>query len=327
MVFEQFAQRAVYFSKHFGQLPRVLVLYGGETNEREVSIQSGKAVVKGLKEGKAEVIEYEVSSWEELLAELPKLKYDVDVVFNLIHGGKGEDGSLHALLDMLKIPYVGSNQVASALAMHKEYCKFIWSALGLNIPSYCLVSSDRDKCKPKKEDYPLIVKPANEGSSNGITKVTNEAQLNQAVIKALRFSDKVLIEQFIEGREITVSIIDGEAFTPIEIIPVNEVYDYHAKYVANDTQFFCPPKNIPENQFSILYEQAKLAYSSIGARHWGRVDFIVDSQGIPWILEVNLIPGMTSHSLVPQAAAEQGMTFSQLVCGLVSLANYKLEYK
>ncbi len=325
MVFEQFAQRVAYFNEHFGQLPKVLVLYGGETNERDVSIQSGKAVADGLREGKVDVLEYEVKVWEELIVELPKIK--CDVVFNLIHGGEGENGSLHALLDMLKIPYVGSDQVASALAMHKEHCKSIWNALGLNIPSYCLVSSAKDKYRPEKAAYPLIVKPSNEGSSNGITKVTNEEELDKAIVEALRYSDKVLVEQFIEGTEITVSIIDNEGFTPIEIIPANEVYDYHAKYVANDTQFFCPPKNIPENQFSILYEQAKLAYSSIGARHWGRVDFIVDSQGIPWILEVNLIPGMTSHSLVPQAAAEQGMTFSQLVCGLVSLANYKLEYK
>lgn len=320
MSFSSFAKRVAYYTQYPNKLPTVLVIYGGQTHEKAVSIESGQAVVSGLKAGGVEVLEYEVRSWQALVSYLLELKQSqAFVVFNLIHGGFGEDGALHALLDMLAIPYVGSDHGASSLSMNKAKCKTLWTALALNVPKTRMIGalSELDHC----EDicFPCIVKPNQEGSSNGIFKVDKDEQLTEAVTEALRFDSQVLIEQYIKGRELTVAVVDDEALMPIEIIPANGLYDYHAKYVANDTQFFCPPKNFEKQQLSTLYHQAVLAYQAIGARHWGRVDFIMDEENKVWVLEVNLIPGMTSHSLVPQAAKAQGLSFSQLVCGLVSL--------
>lgn len=324
MGFSSFVQRAVHYWQHPEQLPRVLLLYGGGTNEHAVSVESGLAVAQGLREAKVQTIEYEVSTWQTLIGNLIALKskQDFDVVFNLIHGGFGEGGALHALLDMLSIPYVGSDQHACSLAMNKFHCKKIWADLGFNIPQTQMLDSVDDLPVEGDLSFPCIVKPDHEGSSNGITKVDSPNQLKEAVLLAFTYSHQVLIERFIEGRELTVSVLDDETMMPIEIVPAQDLYDYHAKYIAGDTQFFCPPKQFDGAHLNPICEQALMAYQTIGGRHWGRVDFIVDNNNKAWILEVNLIPGMTSHSLVPQAAKQRQINFSQLVCGLVSLPKY-----
>ena len=261
MQFSSFKDRVAYVNEHPHLLPKVLVLYGGQTNEEDVSIDSGESVALGLEIAGVNVIPYEVTSWARLIADLPILAnfQKCEVVFSLIHGGKGEDGSLHAVLDMLGIPYVGSNQTASALAMNKFYCKKIWADLGLNIPHSYLVQSLDEVADLEIDEFPVIVKPANEGSSNGITKVQDESTLTAAVVEALKYSKQVLIEQFIAGNEVTVAIVDNEPLMPIEIVPASGIYDYHAKYIADDTQFFCPPKNINQEQIALLQKASEIS--------------------------------------------------------------------
>lgn len=292
---------------------RVAVLMGGPYAEREVSLMSGNAVVKALKDANLDVygIDADGSLPEKLLKDNP------DRIFLAMHGTYGEDGTVQGLLETLKIPYTGSSVLASALAMNKEKSKLIWKALG--IPTLDFIVSDGQiqyAQVAERFDLPFAVKPIAEGSSVGITRVDSENDFRMAVDKALKFEKEILIEPWIDGKELTVGIIGESALPIIRITTPVGFYDYEAKYFSEQTQY-----NIPSGLSTLKEEELKnlaiRAYQSLGCRHWGRVDAILDNKGQIWLLEVNTIPGLTSHSLVPQAAAALGIDFQTLVLSIL----------
>jgi D-alanine-D-alanine ligase len=235
-------------------------------------------------------------------------------VFNILHGhhGGGEDGVLQGLLDAFGVPYTGSDVLGSALSMDKIRTKQVWLSLQLPTPRYVRLSrSDDVEAAARSLGFPVIVKPACEGSSVGVSRVFSEADLPQAVALAARYEGELLMEQLIEGEEFTVGILDDEALPTIRIVPAGEYYDYHAKYVAEDTQYICPGlQGAAETQ---MRELALEAFRTAGCGGWGRVDVMRDRSGANFLLEVNTAPGMTSHSLVPKAARARGIEFDDLV--------------
>lgn len=302
--------------KAFG---RVAVLMGGWSAEREVSLWSGKAVHDALIARGVDA--HAVDADRERLFGLKKEGFDR--AFNIIHGTGGEDGTLQAVLDLIGLPYTGSGVLASALAMDKLRSKRMWKAEGLPTPDYAFVKSAADlRAAAQSLGYPLIVKPSEEGSSVGITKVKAESELDAAFALSRGTTGRVVMaERFISGgpkkAEYTCAILDGRALPTIRIEPDGEFYDYHAKYISNDTKYACP-SGLPEALETRARRMCLDAFELLGARGWGRVDFLVDEQQRPWLLEANLVPGMTSHSLVPMAARATGMSFEDLCLAILS---------
>lgn len=301
-------------AKAFG---RVAVLMGGTSAEREVSLDSGRNVLEALRARgiDASPVDGIPALLEALLAK------QFDRVFNILHGNKGggEDGVLQGLLDALQVPYTGSGVLGSALSMDKIRTKQVWLALGLPTPRYVQLergaSRDAVHAAARELGLPVIVKPACEGSSVGISRVFVEADLDAAVELAARYPGGLLMEQLIGGQgpgagEYTVGILDGQALPSIRIVPAGEYYDYHAKYVAEDTQYLCP--GLEGEAEARIRALALRAFDAAGCRGWGRVDLMRDAQGRDWLLEVNTAPGMTSHSLVPKAARAIGIDFETL---------------
>ena len=295
--------------KQFG---RVAVLMGGTSSEREVSLDSGRNVLEALRARGVDA--QPVDGIASLLALLVAKR--LDRVFNILHGGDGENGVLQGLLAAFGIPCTGSNVLGSALSMDKIRTKQVWLALGLPTPRYVRLQRGSDVHAAARElGLPVIVKPACEGSSVGVSRVFAEADLDAAVELAARYPGELLMEQLIHGQdngggEYTVGILDGEALPSIRIVPAGAYYDYHAKYVAEDTQYVCPGlEGAAEARMRAL---ALEAFHTAGCRGWGRVDLMRDEQGRDWLLEVNTAPGMTSHSLVPKAARAVGIDFESL---------------
>jgi D-alanine-D-alanine ligase len=237
-----------------------------------------------------------------------------DRVFNILHGqrGGGEDGVVQGLLEALGVPYTGSGVLGSALSMDKVRTKQVWLALGLPTPAYVsLERGDDVTAAAHKLGLPVIVKPACEGSSVGVTRCFKDADLDAAVDLAARYPGDMLVEQLVQGDEFTVAVLGVESLPSIRIVPAGEYYDYHAKYVAEDTQYLCPgASGATEQELGSL---ALAAFFAAGCSGWGRVDFMRDRAGKAWLLEVNTAPGMTSHSLVPKAARTRGIEFDDLV--------------
>lgn len=288
---------------------RVAVLLGGTSSEREVSLQSGAGVLQALRSRGVDA--FAVDGVPALIEAIRG--GSVDRVFNVLHGshGGGEDGVLQGLLDALGVPYTGSGVLGSALSMDKIRTKQVWMALGLPTPAFVrLRAGDDVRAAAAKIGLPVVVKPACEGSSVGISRVFSEADLEGAMALAARYPGELLVEQLIEGGEYTVGILGDTALPSIRIVPAGEYYDYHAKYVAEDTQYLCPGlEGEPEAALRALALEAFLA---VDCRGWGRVDVMRDGQGRNWLLEVNTAPGMTSHSLVPKAAAALGVDYAEL---------------
>jgi D-alanine-D-alanine ligase len=292
---------------------RVAVLMGGTSSEREVSLDSGRNVLEALR--RRGVDAEPVDGIPALVAALTGAggrRYDR--VFNILHGnrGGGEDGVLQGLLDALGVPYTGSGVLGSALSMDKIRTKQVWLSLGLPTPAYASLARGEDVvAAAHKIGLPVIVKPACEGSSVGVSRCFRDADLAAAVELAARYEGALLVEQLIEGEEFTVAVLGTEALPSIRIVPAGEYYDYHAKYVAEDTQYLCPgASGAAEQELGGL---ALAAFFAAGCSGWGRVDFMRDRAGRPWLLEVNTAPGMTSHSLVPKAARQRGIEFDDLV--------------
>jgi D-alanine-D-alanine ligase len=302
--------RRIADPREFG---RVAVLMGGTSSEREVSLDSGRNVLEALR--RKGVDASAVDGIPELVRQLtaaggPRF----DRVFNILHGqrGGGEDGVVQGLLDALGVPYTGSGVLGSALSMDKVRTKQVWLALGLPTPAYVsLERGDDVTAAAHKLGLPVIVKPACEGSSVGVTRCFKDADLAAAVDLAARYPGAMLVEQLVQGDEFTVGILGVEALPSIRIVPAGEYYDYHAKYVAEDTQYLCPGASGASEQE--LGSLALAAFFAAGCSGWGRVDFMRDRAGKPWLLEVNTAPGMTSHSLVPKAARSRGIEFDDLV--------------
>ena len=287
---------------------RVAVLLGGTSSERAVSLDSGRNVLEALR--RRDVAAESVDGIEALVAGIALKRYDR--VFNIMHGGAGENGVAQGLLEALGVPYTGSRVLGSALTLDKIRTKQVWLALGLPTPRYERLAPSADVAAiARKVGFPLIVKPSLEGSSVGVSRVFNQNQLPAAITLATRYAGELLMETLIEGGEYTVAILDGVALPTIRIVPKGEYYDYHAKYVAEDTQYLCPGlEGTAEEEMRSL---ALAAFNAAGAAGWGRVDVMRDAAGGNWLLEVNTTPGMTSHSLVPKAARAAGIEFDELV--------------
>lgn len=291
---------------------RVAVLMGGASSEREVSLDSGRNVLKALHSRGVQA--EAVDGVPTLIGELQAKHFDR--VFNILHGGDGESGVLQGLLEALDVPYTGSRVLGSALALDKVRSKQVWLSLDLPTPRYLRVGKGDDIHAAARElCLPVIVKPSLEGSSVGITRVFDDADLDAAVELAARYPGELLMEQLIEtggetGGEFTIGVLDGRALASVRIVPAGEYYDYHAKYVADDTRYVCP--GLDEAGEAEARDQAERAYAALGLGGWARVDFMRDAQGRNWLLEANTAPGMTSHSLMPKSAAACGIGFEEL---------------
>ncbi|MBA1219924.1 D-alanine--D-alanine ligase [Pseudomonas fulva] len=297
--------------KAFG---RVAVLYGGKSAEREVSLKSGAAVIGALTEAGVDVVAIDVG--DDLLARLQSEK--IDRAFIILHGRGGEDGSMQGLLECLGIPYTGSGILASALAMDKLRTKQVWQSLGIPTPRHAVLASESDCLRASTElGFPLIVKPAHEGSSIGMAKVNSEQELVAAWRDAANYDSQVLVEQWIHGSEFTIAVLRGQVLPPIALGTPHVFYDYDAKYIANDTQYRIPC-GLDSAKEQELIDLTARACDAIGIEGWGRLDVMQDEQGRFWLLEVNTAPGMTDHSLVPMAARAAGLDFQQLVLAILA---------
>jgi len=303
-------QHPITNPREFG---RVAVLMGGTSAEREVSLNSGQNVLDALKRRGVDAVA--VDGIPALVSALTGAGGpQFDRVFNILHGnrGGGEDGVLQGLLEALEVPYTGSGVLGSALSMDKIRTKQVWLSLGLPTPAYVsLERGDDVRLAAHKIGLPVIVKPACEGSSVGVTRCFKDEDLPAAVALAARYDGPMLVEQLIQGDELTVGVLGVEALPSIRIVPAGEYYDYHAKYVAEDTQYICPgASGAAEQELGSL---ALAAFFAVACSGWGRIDFMRDRAGKPYLLEVNTAPGMTSHSLVPKAARQRGIEFDELV--------------
>ncbi|KGI77152.1 D-alanine--D-alanine ligase [Oleiagrimonas soli] len=293
-----------------GEFGRVAVVMGGNSAEREVSLDSGRNVLEALK---ARGIDAHAIDGIPALLDALRAGHFARV-FNILHGqhGGGEDGVLQGALESLNIPYTGSGVLGSALSMDKVRAKQVWQAIGLPTPRYVALRRGGDVHAAAAElGLPVIVKPACEGSSVGITRVFEASDLAAAVALAERYPGDLIVEQLIEGDELTVSILGDRVLPSIRIVPKGAYYDYHAKYVAEDTQYICPGLDDAEAEAE-LRALARAAFDALACGGWGRVDVMRDRQGRNWLLEVNTAPGMTTHSLVPKAAATVGIPFDEL---------------
>lgn len=296
--------------KAFG---RVAVLMGGWSAEREVSMWSGKGVHEALLSKGVDAVAIDADK----AAVLGLGSQGYDRAFNIMHGTGGEDGTVQAILDLHGLPYPGSGVLASALAMDKLRTKRIWKAEGLPTPDFMVLHSVEDaRAAAAKFGYPLIIKPAADGSSVGVSKVKAPDQIEKAFADALGDGRVVIAEQFIAGGEYTCPMLDGAALPIIRIEPDGEFYDYHAKYISNNTRYHCPA-GLDAAHEKRLQQICARAFELIGCEGWGRVDFMMDAQGNPALLEINTLPGMTSHSLVPMSAKASGMSYADLCWALL----------
>ena len=299
---------------------KIAVLLGGTSAEREVSLNSGTAVLNALrKQG------YDAHPIDPKVFPVATLKEQgFDRVFNILHGRGGEDGTMQGLLEQIGIPYTGCGVMTSALTMDKMRTKMLWKAFGLPVAEMEIVTvENRATLNPesvvKKLGLPLMVKPSLEGSSVGLTKVKTMEELESAVDFALKFDRTVLIEEWLAGDEFTVPVLDGEVLPSIKIVPEGEFYDYDAKYISDNTQYFCPA-GLSDAREQELRRLVKQAYDVVGCRGWSRIDVMADAEGKFRLVEVNTNPGMTSHSLFPKSAATVGYSFEQLVEKILELS-------
>ena len=293
---------------------RVAVLFGGTSAEREVSLKSGNAVLHALQSAGVDAFGIDVG--DDFLARLVGEK--IDRAFIVLHGRGGEDGSMQGLLECAGIPYTGSGILASALAMDKLRTKQVWQSLGLPTPRHAvLASADDCRAAAAQLGFPLIVKPAHEGSSIGMAKVADVDALINAWRDASQYDSQVLVEQWIAGPEFTVAMLRGQVLPPIGLGTPHTFYDYDAKYLANDTQYRIPCGLSAEKEAE-LKELTARACEAVGTQGWARADVMQDASGQFWLLEVNTVPGMTDHSLVPMAARAAGLDFQQLVLAILA---------
>lgn len=299
---------------------KIAVLLGGTSAEREVSLNSGKAVLEALlSQG------YDAHPIDPKEYNVVNLKKDgFHRVFNILHGRGGEDGTMQGLLEQIGLPYTGCGVMASALTMDKMRTKMLWKAFGLPVADMEVVTRETfasldPQAVVDKLGLPLMVKPSLEGSSVGLTKVKAVDELKSAVEYALKFDNTILIEEWLAGDELTVPVLDSQVLPAIRIVPEGEFYDYNAKYISDNTQYFCPAGLAPEREQELAI-LVKRAYDAVGCRGWSRIDVMCDAKGNFRLVEVNTNPGMTSHSLFPKSAASVGISFEQLVVKILELS-------
>lgn len=336
---------------------KITVLMGGTSAERDVSLASGEAIVQALREAGHQAIAIDTAKGQRFLenqtrflpqgvkSEPPDIKElqrksqeltlktiesfdlnDIDVIFLALHGGTGEDGTIQALLDLTGKPYTGSGMLASALAMNKSMAKKIFEREGILIPKWLLLDSsnlshvsEMSKGIKEKLGFPVVVKPDDQGSTVGFSKVDREEELASAIELAQEFSDKILIEEFVEGRELTVAILDDLPLPVVEIVPEHGIYDYQCKYTKGKSRYICPA-DLSEEKTKEIQRIGLKAFKSLGCEDYARVDFRYSSRGTFYCLEVNSLPGMTATSLVPMAAKQAKIDFPELVDRIVKMA-------
>lgn len=303
--------------KDFG---KVAVLMGGWSAERPVSLKSGQAVYEGLLAKKVDVHAVDVD--RNIALKLQSEGYDRAI--NMLHGTGGEDGIIQGLLESIGIPYTGSGVKASALSMDKVLSKQVWRSAGLLTPDFMrLTEASKPAAVKKALGMPLIVKPVSEGSSIGLAKVEHVDDLMSAWAGAAGSDGEVFVEQWIDGEEYTVAIIDDKALPSIRLETPHAFYDYSAKYESNNTSYYCPSGLTPVEE-GLLQKLALSAFSALNASGWGRVDFMRDASGQFWLIELNTVPGMTDHSLVPKAAAAAGIDFPSLAWKILATSLHEV---
>jgi D-alanine-D-alanine ligase len=293
---------------------KVAVLLGGRSAEREISLKSGEAVLRALHERGVDAHPLD-SAAEDFVRQL--MSGGFARAFNALHGRGGEDGVVQGLLEYLGVPYTGSGVLGSALAMDKLRTKQVWQGIGLPTPAFCVLNTAADLPRAVSEiGFPMMLKPVHEGSSIGMARVEHEAALQAAWQDAGRYDREVLAERCISGPEYTASIVAGTALPLIRLETPRTFYDYAAKYQADNTRYHCPC-GLPPDQESQFQDLALRAFDAVDASGWGRVDFMLDSEHRAWLIEVNTVPGMTDHSLVPMAARVHGWGMPELVWRLL----------
>lgn len=298
-------------------MAKVAVLLGGRSAEREISLTTGNAVVKALRENGHEVAEIDaVGDFTGALA-----AFKPDAAFIALHGRWGEDGTVQGLLEILSIPYTGSGVAASAIAMDKAVSKALFVLHGVPTPASQQLAPGVNR---SAIDLPLpfVVKPPKEGSTIGISIVKEESGVASALEEGRRYAETLLIEQFIEGRELTVGVLDGRVLPIVEIVPDSGFYDFKSKYTPGSTSYRCPAP-LTEKEAAKVSEAGLKAYNALGCTGAARVDVLLDRAGEPWVIEVNTIPGMTPTSLLPKAAAAAGIDFNALVGLMLAGASLK----
>ena len=308
------------------QFGRVAVLMGGDSAERDVSLKSGQAALNALLRKGVDAFELDVHFKQtesgNICEQIKNAAFDT--AFIALHGRGGEDGIIQGILEALQIPYTGCNVQASAIGMDKLRTKLLWAGFGLPTPAFEVIkateiSSENTEMMQgrlnaigDKLGFPVMVKPAHEGSSIGMNKADNIAELTQALSTAAQYDSEILVEQWVVGQEFTGAVLHSQALPLIRLETPRDFYDYQAKYLSDDTIYHCPCglDKAQEEQYQILVMQA---FECVGASGWGRVDFMCDEQGQPWLIEINTVPGLTDHSLVPMAARQNGIEFDELI--------------
>jgi len=306
---------------------RVAVLMGGDSAEREVSLKSGQAALAALqrKGVDAFALDLRFKAAEKKGSICQQLNAEkIDTAFIALHGRGGEDGVIQGILEAQEIPYSGCGVAASAIGMDKLRTKLLWAGCGLPTPAFKLVKAE-DAFSEQVEQiteslgFPVMVKPAHEGSSIGMNKADNKDALQAALVSAAQYDNEILVEKWIVGKEYTGAVLDGQVLPLIRLETSRDFYDYQAKYLSDDTIYHCPCglDSELENQYQSLVLDA---FCRVGAQGWGRVDFMCDEQGNPWLIEINTVPGLTDHSLVPMAARQNGIKFDDLIYRILNTA-------
>ena len=295
---------------------KVALLLGGRSAEREISLNSGQAVLAALQRCGVDAHPFDPA--EQSMEALLQQKFDRAYI--ALHGRYGEDGTVQGALELMDMPYTGSGVMASALAMDKWRTKLVWQAAGIKTPRYIMLDTQSDFNEVVKTlGLPLIVKPSHEGSTIGLSKVLSANDLPEAYHLAAKYDPLVLAEAYVEGVELTAAILGDTALPLVRIEVAGDLYDYQAKYLSDETQYFCP-SGLSDEETKKIQVQALHAHRVLGCKDWGRVDVILDESGTAYFLEANTSPGMTNHSLVPMAANTAGITFDELVMQILALS-------
>ena len=299
----------------------ITLLYGGSSSEREISIRTSIAIAEVI----SGLYNLDMIDLSSKFYENPHDLYKSDLVFNALHGGDGENGTLQSFLDLHHIPYTGSDAKSSRIAMDKNIAKLIAQSINIKTPKWFMINlNDKENIKlldhnSEKFSYPIIIKPANEGSTYGLSIVRKESELNDAINLSSMFSSQILVEEYIEGRELTVGILGDKPLPVLEIKTSGDLYDYKCKYTEGMSEYVVPAK-IDNSIERIVSENALKIFQEIGCRHYSRVDFRLNEKGECYLLEINTLPGMTSTSLLPKAAKAAGLDFKQLIEFIINQA-------
>ena len=292
---------------------KIGVLMGGDSEERIVSLSTGNEVLKALKKlgYNSEKILIK-DSYEKFLGKF----LEQDLVFNALHGGKGEDGKIQQWMDDNNVKYTGSGPASSALCMNKARSKDFAKVLGVRTPRWQLFSNSSEKINLQ---FPFVVKPNCQGSTFGLTVVKNEKELPSAIKTAFQYGEDVIAEEYIKGREVTVPILGKLVYPILEIVPSHDLYDFECKYTPGMTKYFCPAK-LDNKITSLIKEDTQLLFNQFGCNVYARIDYLIDKNGTPYFLEINTLPGMTSTSLLPKSLASRGISFESLISKIVKLS-------